>query len=427
VTGPIRPIPVVAAARAYAVPRAGAPCDLRLDANEGEAPPEAWLEALRALSPEALRRYPGPAQLEARLATPWGLDPAQVVLTAGGDDALCRACRAMLAPGRSAIVPVPGFEIVLREVRLTGADLIEVPWGPGPLPTDAIVAAVREDTTLIVVTHPNNPSGGWAIAEDLRRLRAAAPQALLLVDLAYVEFADEDLTAVALALPGTLVVRTLSKAWGLAGLRLGWAAGPAEVVGWLRAVGLPYPVAGPSLAVAGAALDAGTDAVQDRVSRVREERAAIGAALEALGGRVWPSQASFVLVEVPDPLWLRDALAGLGIAVRAFPGKPGLERAVRIGCPGDARGLERLSWGLRAALAPAGVDSEPGAPFSRLPGLPLGAPGWRIVTSAAGAAEARAQGLVPLGLAPEAQADALIAAGCARVYPDLDALEAQWP
>ncbi len=221
VTGPIQPIPAVAAARAYAVPRAGAPCDLRLDANEGEAPPEIWLDALRALSPEALRRYPGPAQLEARLAAWWALAPEQVVLTAGGDDALCRACRAMLAPGRSAIVPVPGFEIVLREVRLTGGELIPVPWGPGPLPTDAMLAAVRPDTTLIVVTHPNNPTGGWATAEDLRRLRAGAPQALLLVDLAYVEFADEALTALALGMPGTLVVRTLSKAWGLAGLRLG--------------------------------------------------------------------------------------------------------------------------------------------------------------------------------------------------------------
>lgn len=348
----VRPSPVMHGATAYRVPRAGAPTDLHLDGNEGATPPESLLGALQDFGIDVLRRYPDAAPLEAHLATRLGTSPAQVLVTAGGDDALDRACRVVLAPGRELLFPVPGFEMLARYARLVGGTVVEIPWTEHRYPTDAVLAALSPATAMIVVTSPNNPTGGVATAEDLRRLSAAAPEALLLVDLAYVEFADEDLSAAALALPNAVVVRTVSKARGLAGLRVGYVAGPTPIIDWMRAAGAPYAVSAPSLALAQKSLHAGDEDMQDFVARVRQERSFIASILAELGADPLPSEANFVLTRVRDPLWLRDALAGLGIAVRAFPGKAGLEQHVRVACPGDSAALLRLEAALRAALRP---------------------------------------------------------------------------
>jgi len=191
-----------------------------------------------------------------------------------------------------------------------------------------------------------------ARAGDLRRLAQAAPQARLLVDLAYAEFADEDLTSAALEIPGALVTRTFSKAWGLAGLRVGYALGRPEDIARLRAAGAPYAVSGLSLACALERLRRGEADVLAGVGRVRAERQRLFALLGELDVRPQPSQANFVLARTGDPLRLRDLLAGLGIGVRVFPARGGLEDAVRIGCPADAAAFARLERGLRAALRP---------------------------------------------------------------------------
>src|SRR5690606_24728281 len=105
-----------------------------------------------------------------------------------------------------------------------GGSVRSVPWLGGPLPTPGLIAAADETTAAVAVVSPNNPTGSVASADDLVQLREALPHALLIVDLAYGELADVDLTEVALTLPDTIVVRTLSKAWGLAGLRVGYVA-----------------------------------------------------------------------------------------------------------------------------------------------------------------------------------------------------------
>ncbi len=170
-----------------------------------------------------------------------------MLVTAGGDDAIDRACRAVLAEGRTLVLPEPTFEMIARYARLAGAEVVEVPWGDGAYPADAVLAALdARDRRWSPWSAPTTPPGGVATAEDLRRV-AAAPQALMLVDLAYVEFGDDALFRAALALPNAVVIRTLSKAWGLAGLRVGYAVGHAALIGWLRAGGGPYAVSGPSL------------------------------------------------------------------------------------------------------------------------------------------------------------------------------------
>lgn len=343
----LRPRPGVTG-QPYKVPRALAPTDLKLDANEGAVPDPAVVGA--AADVDTLRRYPDAAPLTQRLAARLGVDPDRVLVTAGGDDALDRACRAVLSPGDTVILPRPGFEMLARYAELAGARVVSPPWDAPRYPTQAVLDAIDATTRMVVVTSPNNPNGGFATAEDLRQLSAAAPDALLLVDLAYVEFADEDLTKVALELDNALVIRTLSKAWGFAGLRVGYAVASAEIIGWLRVVGAPYAVAGPSLAIAERALD-GPD-LGDFIARVKAERTALEALLPELGATPQTSQGNFVFARTGSPVDWRDALAGLGIGIRAWPGKEGLDDALRITCPGDEAAFERLTAALRAWRQP---------------------------------------------------------------------------
>jgi histidinol-phosphate aminotransferase len=345
----IVPSPRVAGAAAYGIPRAPAVIDLALDSNEGPRPPASLLAACAGIAPEAIRRYPGTAALGAQLAARHGVDPARLIVTAGADDGLDRIARAMLVEGREIVMPVPSFEMIERYSRLAGGTVVEVPWREGAYPLAGVIAAITDQTAVICVVSPNNPTGTVATADDVRAVADAAPRALVLLDQAYGELADEDLTGPALALPNVVVVRSLSKAYGLAALRIGYAIGAPEVIGWMRAAGGPYAVAGPSIRLAQARLAMDDGDVVAYIERVRFERAALFTLLAELGFRPVPSQANFVFSRCADPLALRDGLARRGIGIRAFPGKMHLEDAVRITCPGDPADFDRLCGALSEA------------------------------------------------------------------------------
>ncbi|MEZ4442810.1 MAG: TIGR01548 family HAD-type hydrolase [Polyangiaceae bacterium] len=353
---PLRPSPAIAALAAYSVGRHPAPIDLALDGNEGAAPDASLLDALTGASPELLRRYPKTDTLTGLLAARLSIDPSRLLVTSGADDALDRVCRAFLAPGREIVLPVPTFEMIARYATIAGGTLREVPWPEGAYPTEAVIEALdAERTAVVAMVTPNNPTGAVASAEDLRRLArevaTRAPGAIVLLDLAYAEFADEDLMAVGLELDNVVMTRTLSKAWGLAGLRVGYAVAPPEVIDWLRRAGHPYAVSAPSLRLAEACLREGRS-IAPFVAQVREERGAIAERLAELGISTPATQANYVFARTPRRAWLRDGLAGLGIGVRAWPGHRQLDDALRITCPGDDAGLSRLLAGLSAVLAP---------------------------------------------------------------------------
>ncbi|HEX8876632.1 MAG TPA: histidinol-phosphate transaminase [Phycisphaerales bacterium] len=339
----------------YSTPTTGAAIDLFLDANEG---PGGCVDVARlaALLPsDATRRYAGPIVLEQQLGAVLGLNPARVLVTAGGDEAIDRTCRTFLTPGRELILPTPTFEMIGRYAQQAGATVAPTPWNPGPYPVDRVLELVNPRTAMIAVVSPNNPTGSVASASDLRRLAEAAPNAVLLVDLAYTEFADEDLTRAALELPNAVVIRTFSKAYGLAGLRVGYALGSENVIGSLRAHGSPFPVSTLSLAVAAEALRRSADYLPGVVSRVRAERSELGVLLRELGANPLPSQGNFILAEFADADWVWRALASLGIGVRRYKPGVGLDRALRITCPGDATSLTRLTHGLQQAMRPGTI------------------------------------------------------------------------
>lgn len=436
----LAPSPAIAGTVEYRVPKHGAPTDLKLDANEGNEPSPDLLRRILEIGPDVMRRYPDAGPLQRALATKFAVAPEQVIVTAGADDALDRICRAMLGPGRRLLLTNPSFEMLPRYARIMGAAVDEVPWWNGSFPVGEFVARITPETSVVAVVSPNNPTGTVTGQATLRAISDAAPNALLLLDHAYVEFADEDLTAFALSLPNTVVVRTLSKAWSCAGLRTGFAIGPAEIIGWLRAAGGPYAVSRPSVALALARMEADAGETDAFIAQVRADRDQIHALLDQLGEAHTTSQGNFVLALSPRALWMRDALAGLGIAIRAYPGHAELGNALRITCPGDAAQCERVCRALRAALAPehiilpAGQKTEPHLPKHGNPAdfvkvhhgvaeKAHGKPAWQVCASTADVSEARKNAFVPIGLAGKATAEELTAAGAARVVQDISELE----
>lgn len=345
--------------------RLGRPIDLALDANECVGGPALSIPPAEALVDAA--RYPDRTELERIIASRSGVDPARIVATAGGDDAIDRICRTVLKPGSVVVLTDPTFPMFRVFAESCGAAIRSVPWLEGPLPVEALVEAGR-GADLFAIATPANPTGLEASVESLREWRAACPDPILLLDLAYTEFtadAAADFESVAAAgrdLSRTVIVRTLSKAWGLAGLRVGWADAAPETAEVLRAAGGPYPVSVPSLAIATAVLsDPDADRViADRVRSVAMHRDHLASTLSTLDLSCGRSRGNFLLVGDSDDAsssrttWLADGLAAAGIAVRRFENGPVADR-VRITVPVGEAELDRVECAMRATRRPEAI------------------------------------------------------------------------
>ena len=164
---------------------------------------------------------------------------------------------------------------------------------------------------------------------------------MLLVDSAYAEFADQDHTAALLQVPNAVMIRTMSKSWGLAGLRVGFAVGSRERIDVLRGFGGPYALTGPSIAIALDRLQNGVGEMRGFVEYVRLRRERLAGAIRGVGGVPQPSQTNFVFSSFPDARWIQRGMAAQGVLVRYFPHLPD---HVRITVPrndGEFRSVER--------------------------------------------------------------------------------------
>ncbi|HCX88006.1 MAG TPA: hypothetical protein DG761_08260 [Gammaproteobacteria bacterium] len=353
---PLQPRPAVAEGKRYAIPPKQDFIDLPLGNTErvviSQAEKEIFEEIVSQLDVSAIAQYPKLSGLQKLLAERLGVMPERVLVTAGADEALERAIGSVLGSGRELIATSPTFEMIPIYARLTGGSVQQVPWLEGAFPADGVLDAVTDDTTVISVVTPSNPTGAVVPLADLQRIALAVPHILLLVDLAYVEFADVDITANLLDLANVVIVRSLSKAWGMPGVRVGYAVGDAEVISWMSRTSGPYSVSGPSLAIAEARVRRGDESVREYVRRVRAERKNLAALIAEFGGMPMPSQANFVLARFENAAGVSDDLAARGIGTRRFPDNPDLKDALRITCPGDEHAFGRLTNALRAALDP---------------------------------------------------------------------------
>ncbi|MEX1037573.1 MAG: histidinol-phosphate transaminase [Acidimicrobiia bacterium] len=338
----------------YQPPAVGNDIDLDLSRNEGR-PVDPDLLARVAATANIAHRYPDTTELRDAIADLRGVSPERVLITAGGDDALFRTCAALIGAGTRVVTTTPTFEMVTRYAGLHQPDLVEIRWKRETFPLEAVVAAAAAGALCIVVS-PNNPTGEVIDAADLIALADAFEYVVL--DGAYTEFTDIDLTATALSRPNVLAIRTLSKAWGLAGLRVGYLLGEPATVKRIAAYGNPYPVSRISLAVAAERIRS-NNGVEAYVAEVKRERSELTGFLQSLGLSPIPSQANFVYFETTDPQAVVADLAATGIAVRIFPARNGLERAVRITLPGAADEYDRLVDALASTLKTKAMELNP--------------------------------------------------------------------
>ena len=330
-----------------------------LSMNEGEPPPRECFDVLDRIGPGILRKYADPRPLEEAYAAYLGTDPANVLATTGGDDAIDRIFRAFLGPDREMVFPTPTFEMIPACARMARGRLVPVEYEWGTLPHDEILAEVNERTGVVAVLTPDNPTGRAFTTRELLRLAdALPPEVVLLVDSAYAEFADEDHTAALLEIPRALMVRTMSKSWGLAGLRVGFAVGAKERVDVLRGFGGPYALTGPSIAIALDRLRNGVDEMRGFVEYVRARRERLAGVIREVGGAPQPSQTNFLFSSFPDARWIQRGMAAQGVLVRYFPHLP---EYVRITVPRDDGEFRRVERALRCLAGRAGGVSAEGA------------------------------------------------------------------
>jgi histidinol-phosphate aminotransferase len=266
-------------------------------------------------------RYPDPLQqaVKAQLASLHQVQSEQIFVGNGSDEAIDLLMRLFCQAGKDAVVTLPPTYGMYRvSAAINNVELVEIPLLEGFQPNvEAILEAQNERTKLLFVCSPNNPTGN--LMERARLLVLLKKfQGLVVVDEAYIQFADAASTTTLLdRYPNLIVLQTLSKAWGLAGLRLGMAFAQAEIIQWLTAIKPPYNV---NIATQELALEAlqQPQATQMRVTATLRERALLRQALTTLPfvKQIYPSDANFLLVKVTQADVLYTYLIQQGIVVR---------------------------------------------------------------------------------------------------------------
>ena len=299
---------------------------LKLSSNENPYPPLRGVMERAAKELERVNRYPdaGTTDLYAALAGKYDLPPERFAASTGSVAVLFSLLTAFCETGDEIIYAWRSFEAYPIGADLTGARTIRVPLRPDAThDVDAMAAAVTERTRVILVCSPNNPTGPVVTQAELERLvDAVSDDVIIVVDEAYNEFVRQEDAASGLALaedhPNVVVLRTFSKAYGLAGLRVGYAIAATDVALSIRKAIAPFSVTDVAQAAAVASLEA-AEALAERVETIVAERVRVHAALRDQGWDVPETQANFVWLPLGDDA-LEFAAACDPVSVRPFAG-----------------------------------------------------------------------------------------------------------
>lgn len=303
---------------------------IKLNTNENPFPPSPRvMEAIRGLDPERLRRYPNPTADDFRqtAARVLGVPTDMILAGNGSDEILAIVLRTYLGPGDVLAYPDPTYSLYPVLAQASEVKVVTVPWAQDwTLPIDALLAT---GARAIFFANPNAPTGTLVPADRVREL-AQRFTGVVLVDEAYVDFAEQSCLNLVHELPNVMVCRTLSKGYGLAGLRFGYAVASAQMVAEMMKVKDSYNCDALAITAATAAVDDQSYA-RHTWEYVRRERQRLTQELTRRGWSVIPSHANFVLATCPsgDAGALYRALKAKGILVRFFD-KPGLSDKLRI-------------------------------------------------------------------------------------------------
>jgi histidinol-phosphate aminotransferase len=308
---------------------------LRLHLNENTGGcSAAVLEAIRRVRPSDVSTYPSYRDAVIATAAHFGVDPDCVLLTNGLDEGILMAAVGHIARKRvydaETIIPLPAFDPYPNSTAAVGATAVRVPPDHNfAFPTQPVIDAVTPRTRMIFLNTPNNPTGQLISIEDLARISKAAPDAVVLIDEAYIEFGGTSFIPYLSQFPNVLLGRTFSKAYGLAGLRIGVVIGHRQVLDPVRAVTLPFNINGVALAALGAALQ-DRDFLPRYAAQVEESRQRLYDACRRLELEYWPSAANYVLVRVGEAAPFVEALAARKIHVRDRSRDPVTPGCIRV-------------------------------------------------------------------------------------------------
>ena len=299
--------------------------------------------------------------LRHKLAGRLGVDVDRLILGAGSCELIDLAARTLLSHGDRAVTSENSFPLYSTAIRATGAHLKLVPLRDFAFDLDAIAGAVDHHTKLVFLANPNNPTGTMFTADAFETFLLRIPEhALVVMDEAYFEYADRPGYSRSLDLVRAghtlLVLRTFSKVYGLAGMRIGYAAGPSDLLAQFHKVRQPFNVSNVALAAAHAALDDAAH-VSRSLDNNRRGVAQIEAGLRAQGFEFVPSVANFVLVHIgPGANHVAHAMLSLGVIVRPMAWM-GFPEAIRVSV-GTQEENEKFLRALAEARALVAADAQ---------------------------------------------------------------------
>ena len=301
------------------------------DEYEGEL--GVFLDANESPYENGYNRYPDPHQkaLKAQIAAIKGVAVENIFIGNGSDEAIDLVFRVFCEPRVDNVVAIaPSYGMYKVAAAINDVEIREVALGEEfSLPTDALLAAVDENTKALFLCSPNNPTANSFPREELLRLVEQA-DCMVVVDEAYIDFADaESLVSEIASHPNLVVLQTMSKAWGMAGLRVGLALADSRVVGLMSQVKYPYNINVATMSIVSGLL---TNGVSDQVEQIKQQRTVVAEALAEFSfvERIYPSDANFLLVRVMDADALYEHLITDGIIVRNRTRVKGCEGCLRI-------------------------------------------------------------------------------------------------
>lgn len=336
--------------------------ELRLDANEAPAmlSPQAKKRMAQASADIDYSVYPdaGQKELRAAIAARMGLTPAQICVGVGSDELITLLLTVLTrtqskAPCPTVLATTPSFVMYRLSARVRGQRVIEVPLDDNwDIDVEGMKRAVSAtEPNVIFIATPNNPTGTMASHDRLLELIEFAPNALIVIDEAYIDYASRHHLALLGAYENVAILRTLSKI-GFAGLRVGWLAGTRALVAELDKARLPYNITTHSQRLAQIALTELAEEIESTTRLVKAERSRVATELELLPGvHVVPSEANFLWLELEQPSeGVMNALMKQKILIRSFSGRGGrLDRCLRVTI-GTPEQNSRFVEGLRRAL-----------------------------------------------------------------------------
>lgn len=317
---------------------AGATHRMQWNENPYDFPADLKEEVLRRMAERAWSHYPNslrPFELIDQLADLYNLPPEMIVVNSGSASLIKMVMEAVLEPGDHMMMLSPTFLLYRRNASLLGAELHEVPALPETdfsLPVNGLVVGARtNEAKLVALCAPNNPTGTVYTIDQVRRV-VDESGALVIVDEAYVEFSDSDMLPLIEEFENVILLRTFSKAYGMAGMRVGYALAPQSLAKELDKSVSPFPISTFSETAALTALEH-RDRFMENVARTIKERTRLSAALSALPGvHVYSSGANFILTQLerpPQPL-VAELREDHGVVLSDMASYPELPQTVRI-------------------------------------------------------------------------------------------------